>query len=44
MEVIRSHVTDAEEEKLVDVWYRRDTNAIPPVYVLQNIDKDINGG
>ena len=37
---IHTHL-GVQDRKLVEEWYVEDTNAIPPVYVLQNINKDI---
>ena len=44
MESILGNVSHTDDKDLLNVWYKRDTNAIPPVYVLQNIDKDIDAG
>ena len=38
---IHTHL-GVQDQKLVEEWYVKDTNAIPPVYVLQNINKDIH--
>ncbi len=35
LERIRAQVTDAQDEALLEAWYRLDENAAPPVYCLQ---------
>lgn len=38
-EIIRKHLDDEEFDlSLLDVWYVRDDNSVPPQYVLQPID------
>ena len=34
-EEIERHITDVEEKRLLNTWYKRDDNAVPPVYCLQ---------
>ncbi|KAH3837292.1 hypothetical protein DPMN_110677 [Dreissena polymorpha] len=36
-EAIRSHVVE-EDLELLDLWYVRDDNSVPPQYVLQPIN------
>jgi len=33
-----------EEKKALDTWYRRDDNAVPPVYILQSRKRKLNDG
>jgi len=29
------HITDSDDQDLLNLWYKRDDNAVPPLYVLQ---------
>ena len=40
-EVIKVGVKDEERKKLIEQWYRKDKNAVPPVFVLQPIATEI---
>ncbi|XP_077982250.1 NACHT domain- and WD repeat-containing protein 1-like isoform X2 [Glandiceps talaboti] len=40
-EKLQGSLTDSSEKQLMDEWYRRDDNSIPPMYVLQPVSGQI---
>ncbi|XP_070575384.1 NACHT domain- and WD repeat-containing protein 1-like isoform X2 [Ptychodera flava] len=40
-EKLQNSLTEGDDKQLLDEWYRRDDNAIPPVYVLQPVSGQI---
>jgi NACHT domain- and WD repeat-containing protein len=43
-EAIKKAIAGAEEKALLQTWYRRDDNAVPPIYCLQPRRVEVEGG